>query len=132
MKRIRFYQNDEISFRLEGSRRFFTHAITFIGDSSIVLDGNWILPLSEIDKVKINRASHLLHTFSRFLVDCGIGFFVLDSFNSLTNGDQLLKTQVIEESSGLILSGLILQRVMIRKYKINSRRTLKIIDVSFK
>jgi hypothetical protein len=130
MKRIRFYQKDKLSFRLHESRKFFTHVITFIGDSSIVLDGNWILPISEIEKIKVDGSNHLVHTLSRFLIDCGIGFFVLDSFNSLTNGDELFKPQVIEESAGLIISGLILKCLPVRKYKMNPRRVLKIIDVT--
>lgn len=132
MKRIRFHENDNLTLRIHGSRKFFTHVITFLGDCSIVLDGNWILPLSEIDKVRIDRSNSLVHTLSRGLIDCGIGFFVLDSFNSLVNSDfPIVKIQAVKESAVLILSGIILQRVMIRKYRINSRRRLKIIDVTF-
>ena len=129
-KRIHFYKGGEIRFRIRGSRKLFTHTIANINDSSLVFENGRELPIAEIDRVSINRSTFVSHGLSRFLFDIGAGFIVLDSFNNLLNGETTVKTQTIKEGIGLMAAGTLFRLLPIKRYRISSRRTLKIIDVS--
>ena len=129
MKRIRFYEKDQLTFRFRDGRKFFTHTIVRFEDSTIIFDAKLELTVSEIECIRVDRSTFVTHGLSHFLTDIGIGFIVLDSFNNLLNKEApVVKTQTLKEGIPLIISGLIIKRMMIRKYRIGERRKLKIID----
>ena len=130
-KRFRFHENEKLSFSVLDNGKVFTHTLLHIYDSVIVFDNGAEVPLKNIDKIVVNRSTIVSHGLSKFLIDIGAGYMVLDAFNNSVNGETpILKKQVIETGLGCMIAGKIISLLPIRRYRINARRTLKVIDVT--
>ena len=130
-KRIRFYEKDQLTYRVRGSRKCFTHTIVYMQDSLLMFDNGNQVATSEIDRIVINHSNFLSRSLSRFLFDVGAGFISLDIFNNFINSDApIIKSLVVKEGAGLMAAGILLRVLPVKRYRINSHKVLKIIDTS--
>ncbi len=128
--RHRFTSGDQICFKLkDGVKRHYA-TITGFGDS-IIIAGNYYIPLNDIRIVYYDKSNFLTRMLSKAGIIYGIGFPGLDIFNNLINKEpQIIKKEALLEGACFTLSGLVLRRVMLRKYHLNARNSLKIIDIT--
>lgn len=128
-KRIKYFEKDEILFKVKGSHKKYRGIITALSDSAMQLDNQKLIYFTNITKVVVDNSNYLTRAGSAFLIGAGAGFVALDSFNNLINGDRpVIKPLSIEISTGLLSAGYIIRFFERKRYRINSRHRLKFID----
>jgi hypothetical protein len=128
--RHRFTAGDQLCFKLkDGVKRHYA-TITGFGDSMIIA-GGYTIPIKDIRIVYYDKSNFLTRMLSKAGIIYGIGFPGLDIFNNIINEEpQIIKKEALLEGACFTFSGLVLRRMMLRKYHLNSRNSLKIIDIT--
>ena len=128
-KRIKFYLQDEICFKIPHSKKKITGIITSLSDSGLVLDSQRYIAYKNIKKILIDLSNHLTHAASTFISGCGLGYIGLDALNNAINANSpVFKLQTLEIGAGLVLGGQIIRICSTKRYKMNRRHSLKFID----
>jgi hypothetical protein len=95
----------------------------------------------EIDIVRFNHfksiqlhngSNHLYRLFSSFFYTGGVLFVGLDTFNNFINKDNPVVNQTaVFASASLIVVGFIIKQLSIKRVRVNSRKSLRIIDTNY-
>lgn len=129
-KRIRYTEGDEISFRMNDYKKKYTGEIYGINDSTIRLKGMDV-PIKMIDVVYRERGNFLTKSFSKVFIWAGLGFIIVDTGNNLiTKRENVIEERAVVAGGSLMLLGLTMKILSIKKYKLGNRNSLKVIDVS--
>jgi len=128
-RRIKFYIQDKISFKVKQDNKKYKGIITDVTDTSLTLDSITTVPYKNISKILVDNSNYLTRSASAFLTGCGIGYVVLDAFNNAINKDKpILRLLDIEIGVGLVIVGQAIKILSIKRYKINSKHRIKFID----
>ncbi|MEX2379561.1 MAG: hypothetical protein WD530_02380 [Vicingaceae bacterium] len=128
MKRIRYQQNDIIKLKTK-KNQFINGKITKLGDSSFWV-GDQRIFLDSIKYIKKTQGGYGWSLVGNISLLAGLGYFSLDATNRIINSDDPIVPRRTLVSSSVFM-GIFVTTVIInnRKYKINKRRRLKIIDL---
>lgn len=132
VNRIRYAENNEISFKLKGEHIIHTGKITFLTDSSFLLNELYPIPLNNIAVVvdyKKGRWARFLH---RLTLTAGIMYNGIGTANRLIFNDAppVFEPKFMLLSLGMIGGSFIFTPFISRRYKLNSTRYLKVLDVT--
>ncbi|MEO8760690.1 MAG: hypothetical protein ABI448_07365 [Bacteroidia bacterium] len=128
-KRIKYYDQDKIVFKIKGSRHKYKGIMVALTDSSFTLDSTKIILLKNIRKVMVDKSNHLTRAACTFISGCGIGYMGLDALNNAINSNTpVFRTQTLEIGAGLIIVGQSFKIFSLRRYTINKKHRLKFID----
>jgi len=128
-KRIKFYEGDQIIFKLKGSRYKYKGTLVWVNDSSIIMDSTKTFLIKNIRKILVDKSNHLTRAAATFISGCGVGYMGLDAFNNIINSDTpILRWLDVEIGVGLVVVGRAFKVLAIKRYKINKKHRLKFID----
>jgi hypothetical protein len=128
-RRIKFFVQDKLTFKLKDDKRKYTGIITELSDTTLVINNKFIISYKDIDKVIIDNSNHLTRAASAFLIGCGAGYLALDALNNAINGNRpILRLLDIEIGVGLVAIGEAIKILTIKRYKINKKHHIKFID----
>lgn len=122
VKNVKFHEGDDIhvSVKHYPPGTDIKGSLTQIGDSSIVIDDMYLIPIKDITAVYIERFWIKLAIPVLFIA--GIGYGVLEIFNNAINKDSpLLSKETAIISSSLVAGGLVLIPLIERKYTIGEK-----------
>lgn len=127
-KRIRYFQNDFISLKTK-DRQFIEGEISQLGDSSFWV-GSQEVALNQVHYIKKTKGGYGWSILGNISLLAGLGYFSLDATNRLINNDNPIAPRRTIVSSSIFM-GIFATTVLInnRKYRINKRRRLHIIDI---
>jgi hypothetical protein len=128
VKRIRYQQNDYISLKTINNQ-FVEGEIAKIEDSSFWVKDQKIT-LDSIKFIKKTQGGYGWSLIGNISLLAGLGYFSLDATNRIINSDKPIVPRRTLLSSSVFL-GIFATTAIInnRKYTINKRRRLKIIDL---
>lgn len=128
VNRIRYMQNDYIRLKTIGNQ-YLDGEITKLGDSSFWI-GNQEITLDSIKYIKKTQGGYGWGLVGNISLIAGLGYFGLDATNRIINSDDPIVPRRTRVSSSVFL-GIFATTAIInnRKYRINKRRRLKIIDL---
>jgi len=130
VKNFKYKIGDEISVELVRDKIIFTGPITEIKDSGLVIDYYNEVKIREISK--IFRKSKFLRYFSRASITAGIFYFSLDAVNGVINNDSpVIAESTLIATGALLGTGFLMRQFVVRKYALNDKWRLKILDFSF-
>lgn len=128
-KRIRFYVGDAIALKVNKKDTLYRGRIELIEDSAIWVD-NLEVKINTISKIYDARGRRWASFISSILFRGGIGFFLIDVVNRTINTESpILHPTTILVSGSAIGAGLLLVPFKEKKYRINNKTTVKIIDL---
>ncbi len=128
-KRIHYNTGDKISFSLKGEKTKYSGEILEITDSTIDIQGLKV-PLTMIGIIYRDKSNFLLRDFSKVFVWCGAGFILLDTDNNLINKNPtVIDERAVIAGGSLMIIGWTMRLLSLKKYRINNRRILKVIDL---
>ena len=128
-RRIKFYIQNKISFKLKQDKKKYKGVITDVKDSSLTLDSTTTILYKNINKILVDNSNYLTRSASSFLIGCGVGYVGLDALNNAINGNKpILRLLDIEIGAGLVIIGEAIKILSIKRYKINKKHHIKFID----
>lgn len=128
VNRIRYKVDDFISLKTV-DKQMIGGNISFIGDSSFQV-GKTTVKLSEIKYIKKTQGGYGWSLLGNISLVAGLGYFGLDASNRIINGDKPIVPRRTAISSSICIGIFAVTAVInSRKYKINNKRRLKIIDL---
>ncbi len=126
VKNVKFHEGDDIhvSVKNYAPASDIKGSLTQIGDSSIVIDDMYLIPIKDITAVYVERFWIKLAIPVLFIA--GIGYGVLEIFNNAINKDSpLLTKETAIISSSLVAGGLALIPLKDRKIKVGEKWRVK-------
>jgi hypothetical protein len=131
-KKIQLFSNSYIEYKLKGEHRYRINKMVSMKDSLVIFDNDSSIVLSNIKAIKLRNAKYLYRLFSSFFYTGGVLFVGLDTFNNLINNDTpLINQTAVIASAALISAGVIVKQLSIKRIRINSRKSLRIIDINY-
>lgn len=128
-RRIKFYLQDKITFKLKHDNKKYKGIITNVNDTSLTLDSVTTIAYKNIGKVMVDNSNYLTRAASAFLTGCGVGYVALDALNNLINSNKpILRLLDIEIGIGLVVVGQAIKILSVKRYKINNKHRIKFID----
>ena len=128
-KRIKYFEQDKISFKLKNSRHKYKGIIVSLNDTALIIDSTGFILYKNIRKISVDKSNSLTHVASAFISGCGIAYVGLDALNNAINSDKpILRWLDIEIGVGLVAVGQAFKIFTVRHYKINKKHRLKFID----
>lgn len=128
-RRIRFYVGDLIALKVNKKDTLYKGRIELIEDSSIWVD-NIEVKINTISKIYDARGRRWAGFISSILFRGGIGFLLIDVVNRTINSENpIFHPTTLLVSGSAIGAGLILVPFKEKKYRINNKNTVKIIDL---
>ncbi len=129
LKNIKYFSGDLInlsaydnSLKLEGKISGFT-------DSTVFINGESEIPIKNISCIQ--RERFMIRKITKTLYVFGAAYFVLTGFNRLINKDYpVYDKQSIMISGGIVIAGYLMHLLIFKKYKINGKWKLTILDLS--
>ena len=110
---LRLYYGDEFIFRLKGSKAVRTSYVNNLYDTA-VLAHKEVVPFHKIDKVYFKHSS-FGNRFGTFLVIGGVGYFLVDQFNTVVvHGEKATINENVAVTSA-VLTGIGLPLMLIKK-----------------
>ena len=110
---LRLYYGDEFIYRLKGSKTVTTSYVNNLYDTA-VLAHKEVVPFHKIDKVYFKHSS-FGNRFGTFLVIGGVGYFLVDQFNTVVvHGEKATINEDVAVTSA-ILTGIGLPLMLIKK-----------------
>jgi len=129
--RIRYYENQEISFKLKGEKVVHTGLITQLNDTMFLLNTIFPVKISDITMVVDYKKGAGARFFSKVTLAAGLLYLGLGAANSLIFGSPPgAEGRFLVVSGALIGTSFLLKPFCVRKYRINKNRYLKVIDVT--
>ena len=131
-KSIQLHNGSYIEYKLKGEVKYRINKMVNMKDSLIIFDNDSSLAISKIKVIKLRDANHLYRLFSSFFYTGGVLFVGLDTFNNFINKDNPVVNQTaVFASASLIAVGFIIKQLSIKIVRINSRKSLRIIDTNY-
>ncbi len=121
-KRLRFYEKQEIQFKLKGDKVKNKLKIQKIKEKSLIIQEVEI-PLESIESIRINTSSFYPNLFKFATLAGGVGYLGLDLVN---NGPEMTRQSII--TPAIFLGTHVLLRILYpnnKTYKLNSKKYLK-------
>ena len=130
--RIRYYENDEISFKLKGENIVHTGKITQLTDSNFLLNELYPIPIQNISMVIDYKKGYWFRVLYKITLTAGIFLAGIGTFNIIVTPDvpSYAVARVYITSAALVGSSFIFKHYSVRKYRINRNRYLKVLDVT--
>jgi hypothetical protein len=128
-RRVRYYQGDELHFKLKGDKYIYhTRISDFQADGIIINEA--LIPLSQIKSIIVYNRSGLFKQAKRLIPKAGIVFIALDMVNPIiTRGENLkVQTQSVLIGGAITAAGLALNLFNKRTYHLNKVRYLRILE----
>lgn len=132
VKRVRFHNGDQISFRLAGQKGFQQDVIVDIQSSNLILENAGAIHVDSITHFAMknqNGFAKFRSVLSGVLVTAGIGYLIIDSFNNVIDNRDVFDKNTIAVAVPLVVTGLIIKPWAKRKHKIANNKRLFIIDM---
>jgi hypothetical protein len=126
VKNVKFHEGDDIHISVKNypPASDIKGTLTQIGDSSIVVDDMYLIPIKDITAVYKERFWIKLAIPVLFIA--GIGYGVLEIFNNAINKDApLLTKETAIISSSLVAGGLVLIPLTERKFNVGEKWRVK-------
>ncbi len=128
-KRIRFFVKDPIHVKLKGENYALHGNITAIGDSSIDID-DFRVPIAMIKVVLDYDKRRLVGTFSKVFLMAGAAFMAVDVINRTSQDLRPILNQTSVAAAGILIgAGAVASVLRIKRYRMNHRHWLQIIDL---
>lgn len=130
IKNYKYKLGDEITVETKRDKLVFSGSLTEIKDSTIMVEYYNEIKLTEISRVL--RKRELLRIFSGAAITAGVFYFSLDAINGIINNDSpIIAESTLIATGALIGSGLLMRPFVVRKYDLEDKWRLKILDFSF-
>lgn len=130
IKNYKYKLGDEITVETKRDKLVFSGSLTEIKDSTIIVEYYNEIKLTEISRVL--RKRELLRIFSGAAITAGVFYFSLDALNGIINNDSpIIAESTLIATGALIGSGLLMRPFVVRKYDLEDKWRLKILDFSF-
>ncbi len=129
-KRIKYQAGDQLKYTVATGDTLYEDQITAVFDTAVAF-GNKLVLINSIDKVWIGKERFWLSRLKIISILGGVGFFTIDTFNRLVNGDQPLVTKAgkIALSTALVVPA-ILTITKKRWFRVNKNHHLKYLDLT--
>jgi hypothetical protein len=128
VKRIRYYELDDIYYKLKNDRTKHNAVITNIGESFFITYGS-LIQFDQVSSVTRYRSGWFMNQGAKLFPIAGAMYILMNMFNP--QGGQSeglnLSTSTWIVSSSLVATGLFLRSLRKRTYQLNNRRFLKAI-----
>jgi hypothetical protein len=128
-KRIKYYEQDKIIFKVKNDKHKYKGIMVSVNDSFFVLDSTRTFRIKDVQKILVDNSNHLTRAATTFISGCGAGYIIIDAFNNIINLDSpIFNIRTLEIGAGLIIVGQVIRILSIKRYKINKNHRLKFID----
>ena len=131
--KIRIYPGEQIRFKFTDDRHFTTLRIKDLVGRYILIE-HGIFPLEYIEEIDISdykRRYGLLNAMGEKLPFAGLGYIMIDQFNRTVVQNQPWEydQKVIRTGAIMVGIGLILKLTSTKKFKINKKNKISIVDL---
>jgi hypothetical protein len=130
INRIRYYENNEISFKLKGEHIVHTGNITQLNDSSFLLNNMYPVRVDAIRMIIDYKKGRWARFFHRLLLTGGIFYYAVGTANRIIIHYPVFEKNFLITSAGITGSSFLFTPFTSRRYRINKYRYLKVIDVT--
>ncbi len=130
LKKHEIYTRDILEYKLKGEKTYSRLKIATMRDSIIVFDNDSIIKISELKRIKIHNSNHLYKLFSKVFFIAGLGYLGLNVTNNIIN-NSLDNKKAIYISASLIVVGIVIKQLSIKRIYIDKRKTIKILDLKY-
>ncbi len=128
VKRIKFYENDNIILKVKSYKGRFKGTITSLSDTALMMDSMIIL-YKDITKVLVDNNNSLTKVARVFLMTAGGGYIGLDIINNLINSNApVVNPRTVIIGVSLVIIGQSIKWLSVKHYKINASHRIKYID----
>lgn len=128
VRRIKFYENDNIILKVKRYKGRFKGTITSLSDTALIMDSMIIL-YKDITKVLVDNNNYVTSITKKFLRSSGALYMLLDAVNNAINSNTpIINPRTVIIGVSLIVIGQSVKWLSIKHYKINSRHRIKFID----
>jgi hypothetical protein len=131
--RIRYYENQQISFKLKGENIIHTGLIMQLTDSNFLLNDLYPVPIKDITMVIDYDKGYWFRFLHKVTLTAGLFFAAIGTVNIIfaketPPADGIARMYIT--SAALVGSSFIFKHFSVRKYRINKNRYLKVLDVT--
>ncbi len=126
VKNYKFEKGDRFILMKKGDSRKVDGTITQLLDTSFVIDYQYLINFSEINKVYKVRG--LANFMTELGIKGGLGFFLVDFTNNLIQHDLLINPLTLKISGGFIATALVFRIIRHKPLKLGPGWRLRIID----
>jgi hypothetical protein len=125
---MRFNPGDEFTISLKGEKKKWDSYINNLFDTAVVVHKT-IVPLHKIDKIYFTHTG-LVNLIGKFLVVGGVGYFVIDQFNTvIVQGDKAsIDEGVATVSASMVAVGLPMMLIKKKFQRIGGRYRLMTVE----
>ena len=128
-KRAVYMPGDGITLKLKEDKRRFSGTITALYDSTIVIDENIYVGISDIHYVRTEHTRGFLSPSNGpKLIIAGVALFLIDQLNHtlIQGNDFRVPTEIAIASGALIVTGAVWTSFRYRKFKPGKNRRIRI------
>ena len=130
VKNYKYRVGDKISVLSRRGDVVVSGPICRINDSSIIVNYFYEVGINDIKAVYSPR--YFIRILSKVCLIAGIGYFALDGFNSaINNENEIISNSTLITSGVLVGSGLAMKQFITRKFTLDKKWRVKILDLSF-
>ena len=125
---MRFNPGDEFTISLKGQRKKLESYINNLFDTAVMVHKT-LVPLHKIDKIYFKQ-SGLLNLIGKFLVVGGVGYFVIDQFNTvIVHGEKASIDEGVATTSAVMVGvGLPMMLIKKKSQRIGGRYRLMTVE----
>ena len=125
---MRFNPGDEFTISLKGQKKKLESYINNLFDTAVMVHKT-LVPLHKIDKIYFKQ-SGLLNLIEKFLVVGGVGYFVIDQFNTvIVHGEKASIDEGVATTSAVMVGvGLPMMLIKKKSQRIGGRYRLMTVE----
>ena len=125
---MRFNPGDEFTISLKGQKKKLESYINNLFDTAVMVHKT-LVPLHKIDKIYFKQ-SGLLNLIGKFLVVGGVGYFVIDQFNTvIVHGEKASIDEGVATTSAVMVGvGLPMMLIKKKSQRIGGRYRLMTVE----
>jgi len=131
IKRIRFYEGDQLTYKTIHTKHFITGTIENIGDSIRISGKNF--GVDEITSIKVypNSTLEILFLSGAINLPAAAALFVVsEAVSSQLHHDYpLVETKHLKLTAGLVLGGLLMYRLSYHNFKVGKKHPLRVYNL---
>lgn len=128
LKNVSIKAGENIECKLKGQIDYHVLKIKEIKDTSFILANDSSVLISKIKKVKLRFPNKKAKTISNFIILGGLMLSVGDAVNNSFNENESIVTPGVQGlAAGIIVSGIVIRQIGVKRLKINRDATIKII-----
>jgi hypothetical protein len=126
------YSGEDLKYKLKGECRFRHNRIYAMKDSTIFLDDDSQIRLSQIKTIRYHKHLRIQEALGKFLIDLGILFIVVDTANNLiTDKDVVVNSKAVYAAAALCSAGILLRISQQKTLRTGKRKVMQIIDMDY-